>query len=166
MPKFSEFKLGQTVRDAGNGLMGHLVGSLAKLDGTHQLLIQPINHEGNKVEESWFVDWNTVDIVDVGIADRAITPIKHAIKLGQKVRDRVVGVEGTVTSITTHLNGCVHATVTPKARFFGLVRPDTITTAIGLLDSLEKRVAPITPKVVAPVKKRGGPPQRAGRTSY
>ncbi len=38
------------------------------------------------------------------------------IKLGSKVKDKVTGFVGIVTSRTEYLNGCVRCSVTPKVK--------------------------------------------------
>jgi hypothetical protein len=61
-----------------------------------------------------------------------------SVELGQKVRDSVTGVEGTVTAITRYLAGCVRVAVelvnregAPKEYWFDEPRLDATSEATG-----------------------------------
>lgn len=62
--------------------------------------------------------------------------------LGQKVRDRVTGLEGVVTTISYDLYGCVQAIVTPKAKE-GETRSSAWFDTHRLVVLNEKRVMPL-----------------------
>jgi hypothetical protein len=171
--KFSEFKLGQSIRDTATGLSGVLTAMAERLDGTHQLHIQPHSEKGDEFKDGYYIDWNSVDITDsVGITNRVHPPIKHNVKLGDTVRDRVTGVTGIATSLSTFFNGCVLVRVVPKARFFGLVRPEDIVTSVTLCDVISNHAVTnnLTTKKEAakpkPVARNGGPARKAERASY
>lgn len=42
--------------------------------------------------------------------------MEHNFKLGQRLRDRVTGIEGIATSKVEYLNGCVQYCIQPEAK--------------------------------------------------
>jgi len=111
-----DIKLGSTVRDKVTGLQGYACQLRETLFGMRQFGIQPMG-DGKTIPDPYFVDLQTIEFVDAGLSDLAITqPDQVTVSLGDKVRSVVTGEKGIVTSKLTFLNGCVYFSVAQKAK--------------------------------------------------
>jgi len=112
--KLEEIKLGLKVRDVITGLEGILTSITESLSGTVQVGIQP-RGDGDKIAESWCIDYQSVDVIDEGVSAR-LPAIDDTVvvQLGDEVEDLVSGHRGMTTRKIIFVNGCVHFTVTGK----------------------------------------------------
>lgn len=79
------------------------------------------------------------------------------VKLGQKVRDKITGIEGIAIGRTEWLHGCVRVTLQPQKLLDGKVA-DTVTIDEPQLDVIaEKTIKP------SPTTGPGGPRQNVSR---
>lgn len=77
------------------------------------------------------------------------------MKLGQKARCKVTGFEGTLTSRTEHLNGCVRWGIQPKVDKDGKL-PDAY-----IFDECQLEVLSEEPVIAHEEKATGGPIEKA-----
>lgn len=82
--------------------------------------------------------------------------------LGHKVRDRITGLEGIVTSRTEYLNGCVRYAVQPPVDQDGKVRDSMWADESDLLDQgavvtpMATRITEQQPIAAPPIRRTGG----------
>lgn len=156
----TEIKIGHKVKDATTGMEGIVTGHIHMLSGTRQLIVQPRSADGSAISDAWNIDVDSLDYVDEGIVERSGTPNDHDIKLGEEARDRVSGVTGTVTTLTTFLNGCVYATIQPKAKKGATEKPETLFVSTTVVERVGMGLSEAAKQPVKPAK-TGGPSTRA-----
>jgi len=160
--------LGKTVRDRISGVTGIADQYIEKLSCASQYAIQPLG-DGKTLPDSWAFDVINLEVVDGPTIDVVPADASVVVKLGDKVRDVIVGTEGVAVKRATYINGCVFFTVSGHvdkpmlkddpgtavvvhsqlevidAGWFGRVNPKTASAQVG--------TAPVT----------GGPRERAYR---
>lgn len=66
-----EIKLGMEAKDKVTGFTGIITARIHFLNGCVQFGIRPKAKDGNKVEDSLFVDWQQIEILGPGVSDTA-----------------------------------------------------------------------------------------------
>lgn len=166
-----ELKLGMTLRDTLTGFTGIAAARVEMLDGNIQLAIQPYVGADTKTGEmpgGMNIDIHTLEYVSDGISDRATTPNKYTIAVGDKVRDTVTGIEGIAIDRIVYLNGCVYYNVQQTKVTDRHTGVDTVPDRIFTMQARLEVVTPSHSKVEKskPSKEGrvpGGPSTRAQR---
>lgn len=103
--------LGKTCKDVITGATGICNAILLQFNGNIMVGIMPAI-AGDSTQEAKYHDVNTVDIIDNGISDRVVQPNSGGdFTLGAKVKDRVSGFKGTITSASWFVSGCIQFSV-------------------------------------------------------
>lgn len=173
-PKFtaptnpSDIRLGMEVFDRASKLRGLVITRADMFNGNTQFAIMA-QGDGSEIKEGTFVDWHAIGIIGKGISD-ILPPVATDVKvgLGEKVKDRVSGLQGMVIERITFQNGCVYLNVQPpvdkkkpdagmpKAVLFDHMRLIGIDKGI----SHEMPAAISRPDIAAPKPKSTGGPMR------
>ena len=81
MEKPAKFILGQRVRDTVTGFEGIAIGRVVYINGCHQYLVKPRcevkKDEPMKQPEGWYIDDQSLELVDQGILDPPIPDINQ-----------------------------------------------------------------------------------------
>lgn len=160
--------LGKTLRDKISGVTGIADQYIEKLSSAPQYALQPPG-VGKTLPESWSFDAMSLEVVDGPTVDVVPVDAGVIVKLGDKVRDVIVGTEGVAVRRTTFINGCVFFTVAGQ-----LSKPmmkDDPGTAIVIHKQLEvidagwfdRQARPSAAKPAAGNELQGGPRERAYR---
>ena len=158
-------KLGSTVRDVVSGFTGIAIQRLDQLNGNVQIGIQPKMAEGtNTYPDAMFIDHHMLDVMDEGVVGRTTEAPEVAIKVGQRVKDRVSGLQGIATQKATYMNGCVSFLVVPalECTDIGQTAPESNWidfTRLQVLGDGLLEIAAVTPPAENG-KRPGGPAQR------
>lgn len=67
-------KCGDKVRDKLTGLEGVVVSIRVLLNGCVQFGIQPKDAEGKTHPDSWFIDWQTLELLEEQVVERTLPP--------------------------------------------------------------------------------------------
>jgi hypothetical protein len=103
--------LGKTIRDEVTGLTGTCTQIAEMFNGNVQCAIQPKSKDGTEFPEAKLTDASFVEVVDVGLSER-IPELKTSIfRVGDKVKDKVLGIEATVVERGYFMDGCCYVTV-------------------------------------------------------
>lgn len=97
--------IGDLAKDMVTGFTGVVIGCGEHFHNCDTLGLQPrelINGEPAKVV--WF-DAPQIELIEKGVV-RVIPTQPSPFKFGDQVKDKISGYKGTVTGITTWLNGC------------------------------------------------------------
>lgn len=148
-----EVKLGNKAKDAASGFTGIVTEMLIQRNGNIMFGICPESKEGNQKPDPLFFDWNLVDFVDEGLADR-VPEFKHdnLHEIGDKVKDEISGYSGEITSKCYYVNGCVLYGVTGEYNREKDKNPHLYFDGDRL-----KSVKKAKPEEQAPQRKTGGP---------
>lgn len=142
----NDLKIGQQMRDKISGFAGIATTETEFMTGNIQFSLTP---PASSIfgRECQSFDVHQLEYAGVG-TDVIDAPDDTGIKLGEKVKDIVSGVEGIATLKTTFINGCVYYTVTPSAAkgateikdvFVEYKRLDRVST--GVTAKIAKRTA-------------------------
>lgn len=109
------FKLGNFVKSPVYGIEG-IATVLYHNDESRipQVLIQPYSDDPTKVADGSYIDENLVDYVGEGFVDRMIPPVHNPYNYGDKIKDKISGLEGIVTGWMIMMNGCIDIRLTPN----------------------------------------------------
>lgn len=109
-------KLGNTVRDAASGFTGVAIHSEHQTNGNVRYGIQPKckEDESGALPEIIMMDHNLLDVVDDGIAERAVPLAEIKFKIGEDVRCKLSNFQGTISGYNLYMNGCIHYRLTEK----------------------------------------------------
>jgi hypothetical protein len=163
--KPADVELGMKIREVISGVVGTAWSRRETLAGSIQFALQPVG-DGKTLPESYNFDWQTLEIIDSGVAHLA-SPEDPTVKVkpGDKVKDPISGMTGVAIEKYTYMNGCVKIMVQGKDTAEGKIRIDIVDHAI--LEILDKpRFVPPAVKEQAPEQKEkptGGPITRAYR---
>jgi hypothetical protein len=105
-------KLGSKTKDTITGLEGVCVHRAMEMNGAMWLNFQPASLDPETMEPSKRF-WLTDDRLKGGERQDFVFPT--AI-LGSRVRHPITGFSGIVTSLSLHINGCLHASVQPRGK--------------------------------------------------
>lgn len=82
---------GDLVRDELSGIEGIVAGVRVLLNGCVQFAVQPKDDSGKKMEDSFFIDWQTLKLVKKQVIARTLPPEKFlfmtdkpAVESGEK----------------------------------------------------------------------------------
>lgn len=103
-------KLGTSVKDKATGISGSLVHLIQFENGTRFYNFQPRGLQkksGDPAKKFYVVPDRIIGGVEVPDVDL------HLEVLGTEVEDSSSGFKGVATSVTLHLNGCLHFEVQP-----------------------------------------------------
>lgn len=107
--------IGDMARDTLTGFEGLVVGRTSFLGRVDQLYIRPRALKDGKPVKGQGFDEQLVEFVSKGdIPITAPVRAKQHVELGDTVRDPITKLEGTVTAMTTWLEGCVIVEVQPR----------------------------------------------------
>jgi hypothetical protein len=109
-----KIKLGDMAKDTITGFTGVVTAITDNLSNCRRYGLQPRETKDGKPIDSRFFD--EVQIERTGATNIPVVAVMHPFKgkPGATVRDRVTGLEGVVTAVTTWIGGCVRMTVQPK----------------------------------------------------
>ncbi len=157
-------KLGSTVECAASGVRGYAVAVSEMFNGNLRYSVQPHSEDGDKMLDAWDIDQQILIVVDDGISERATTPPSHELQVGMQVRDVLSGFEGSISTITTHINGCVMCVVIPKVKEASLLNeaPSGSFLPVERLEQIGNGARPIVEKV-RKTPNTGGPSTRSLR---
>lgn len=155
--KKMELRLGNMARDASTGFTGRLIQKSVETNGNVRFSIQPLAKEDGTIPEGWFIDLHMIDFLEDGVADR-VPPLQEAeFKAGDKLRDKISGFEGILTTTYWFLNGCIHYEVVSEK-----LTKEGATQAIHLpKERVEKVEAPAHKMAAVPQTRTGGPMTRS-----
>lgn len=99
-------KLGQTMKDLTTGFTGIAINRITFLNGTVQYNLQPQSKEGT-YPDAISIDENLLEVIGEGVSAKA-TPstFESPIKLGNRAKCMINGLEGIITLKSDYLNGC------------------------------------------------------------
>lgn len=166
-----DIKLGSEVCDAITGFTGIVTQRCDHMNGNIQYAVQPKSFEGANYPEAMFIDYHTLDVIGVGVSERAAVADVPTIVLGQRVRDRASGFTGIATMKSTYINGCVSFGVMPEVRKEALLQeaPQPSWIDHNRLEVVNDGLIadkPKTPESEVAKKPSGGPAMKVPRNRF
>ena len=105
-------KLSAKLRDTLTGYEGVAVARLEYLSGAVQFcVVKKVGEDGVSPKGS-YIDVQRLEEVEGPTIDVPKTPAPF--DLGDRLRDKITGLEGIATAKVNYVNGCLHYGVTPK----------------------------------------------------
>lgn len=104
-------KLGTSVKDKASGLKGMLVHMQIQSSRARFYNFQPRGlspETGAPLKRYWITPDRVIGGVEI------VDPPLPILSLGSQAEDTASGFKGTITAITLHINGCIHASICPK----------------------------------------------------
>lgn len=160
----SEIVLGCIATDLASGLEGTLTSRVEMFNGSVQYGMQPKAAKGaSAMPEPYSIDSAQLKYKAKGISDKAGTPQRSDIQIGDEVEDIVSGHKGVVLTKTLFLNGCVYFEVIKKENEAKKIESTSMFLSSTRLKKItSSAVKPLTTKGEKPV---GGPTTRAHRAT-
>lgn len=154
LPK-TAFKMGEEVRDDATGVSGLVTAITVAFNGLARIHIQPPAKD-NALVDGINCDEQTLTKIGDGIAARC-APLKDSpFENGDNVKEKIVGVKGTILDLIWFSNGCVHATLVLKDKFAEDGTPATMHVNVERLEKTGVSKAKLPPQEKPP----GGPTTR------
>lgn len=114
---------GQRVKDKMTGLQGIISASIINIDKCHQSSVQPFSPDAKTMLDSWIIDNEQLmtlrggDLSGVNELDNIkIFEVEFKFTPGDVVKDKTLGVKGTITKALYYLNRCIHYYIIPKSK--------------------------------------------------
>lgn len=110
-----KFSNGQIATDKVSGIIGKIEQSTIMDTGNIQYSLLPQSKDGQKREESWYVDEDSLEIKEGKIPMSK----KHVFKYepGVKVKNKITQFEGYITRASLDFGKCVRYTITGKYNY-------------------------------------------------
>lgn len=106
--------LGAQVQDKITNFKGVATSIVYMLSGSVQLSVDSGVDKDGKMRDSFFFDVDRLKYLKVGPMTPTVPDDTVHIQLGQTAKDRITGVEGTITEKVIHINGCTTVVLTQK----------------------------------------------------
>lgn len=163
--KPADVELGMRLREVVSGVEGIAWSRRETLAGSTQISVQP-SGDGKTLPDAYNFDWQTLEILSSGVAHLSSPEDPTVkVKVGDKVKNPITGMNGVAIEKVTWMNGCVKFLVQGKDREDGTPRFNWEDHQI--LEILDKpRFVPPIVKEQTPeqkVKPTGGPTSKALR---
>lgn len=144
--------LGKTIVDAITGIEGVCTQVIEYHTGTIQCCIQP-KGDGRTVPESYYIDPNTLSIVEDGYSVTPVPVPNPTNYLNKKVKDKINGAKGIATKRIINLNGCEQYVVMSDTLERGKAIAHIVPTQDLECKEADKPVEPVRNRVGGPIQK-------------
>lgn len=110
MKKITVFKKSAIAENIATGIKGAIIMIDFQSENTIHYLIQPkgLDSKGEPFKPIWTLS----NLVKCKETEELDVPVEI---LRTKVKDKITGFSGLATSITYHISGCIHVTITAKS---------------------------------------------------
>ena len=137
----SEFELSAKLRDKLTGYQGSATARLETLDGTIQFCLVKEMGDDGKYPEGTYIDFERLEQISDPLID---VSERHApFNLGDRLKDKISGLEGIATAKVDYMNGCLHYAITPKKLKKEIKPPKTEYVPVEFLELVKAKVVKI-----------------------